>query len=406
MLTIIDRYILRQVAKPLATAMAIGLLMLLAERLVRLLDTTLGKKNSFGVVFELLAYLVPHYLGTAIPAALFLGLLFGFNKLSKDSEIDAMMATGTGLHRLARPVILLSVALGILSLFIAGWLQPQTRYAYRSVLFDVRNVEVFYLAEEGVFMQAGTRTFILDKLNRSSNTFDHVFLFDYRGPGGSETLTASSGVLIPIDGRRRPVLRLNNGHRLKLERWPTLEENQEIPQASIAEFATTDTPLGQVSEKLFRPRGEDERELTLPELYAQLDTPPQGSTRNSMRAELHKRIVNVVTFLMLPLLAVPFAIGRQRSQRGYRFGIALVIVVAFHEFIEQGALATKVSGFSPWLSMWLPYGLITVFAIWRFYATCFTLKPDLIGSVIDTFGSGVSRLWRPLARRLGLGAQS
>ena len=96
MLTIIDRYVLRQVAKPLATAMAIGLLMLLAERLVRLLDTTLGKKNSFGVVFELLAYLVPHYLGTAIPAALFLGLLFGFNKLSKDSEIDAMMATGNG----------------------------------------------------------------------------------------------------------------------------------------------------------------------------------------------------------------------------------------------------------------------------------------------------------------------
>jgi lipopolysaccharide export system permease protein len=44
-LTIIDRYVLRQVAKPLATAMAIGLLMLLAERLVRLLDTTLGKKN-------------------------------------------------------------------------------------------------------------------------------------------------------------------------------------------------------------------------------------------------------------------------------------------------------------------------------------------------------------------------
>ena len=406
MLTIIDRYILRQVAKPLATAMAIGLLMLLAERLVRLLDTTLGKKNSFGVVFELLAYLVPHYLGTAIPAALFLGLLFGFNKLSKDSEIDAIMATGTGLHRLTRPVILLSVALGALSLFIVGWLQPQTRYAYRSVLFDVKNVEVFYLAEEGVFMQAGTRTFILDKLNRSSNTFDHIFLFDYRGPAGSETLTASSGVLITVEDQHRPILRLNNGHRLKLERWPTLDGAGEIPQAGIAEFASSDTPLGKVSDSIFRPRGEDERELTLPELYAQLYTPPKGSTRNSMLAELHKRIVNVVTFIMLPLLAVPFAIGRQRSQRGYRFGIALVLVVAFHEIIEQGAVTTKVSGLTPWLSMWLAFGLITVFAIWRFYATCFTLRPDRIGNAIDAFGSSISRLWSPLARRLGLGART
>ena len=405
MLTIIDRYVLRQVAKPLVTAMSIGLLMLLAERLVRLLDTTLGKKNSFGVAFELLAYLVPHYLGVAIPAALFLGLLFGFNKLSKDSEIDAILATGTGLHRLTRPVVLLSIILGVISLFITGWLQPETRYAYRSVLFDVKNVEVFYLAEEGVFMQAGTRTFILDKLNRSNNTFDHIFVFDYKGPSGSETLTASSGVLIPVEGQKRPILRLNNGHRLKLDRWPTLDGTAEIPQAAIAEFAVTDTPLGRVSDKLFRPRGEDERELTFPELYAQIDTPPEGATRDSMRAELHKRIVNVVTFFMLPLLAVPFTIGRQRSQRGYRFGIALVLIVAFYETIEQGAVATRASGLSPWFSMWFPFSLITVFAVWRFYATCFTLKPDRFGGVIDTFGAGVNRLWLPLMRRFGFGTR-
>ena len=92
MISIVDRYVLKQIARPLAAAMSIGLLMLLAERMVRLLDTTLGKKNSFAVVFELLAYLMPHYLGTAIPAALFLGLLFGFNKMSKDSEIDALIA--------------------------------------------------------------------------------------------------------------------------------------------------------------------------------------------------------------------------------------------------------------------------------------------------------------------------
>jgi lipopolysaccharide export system permease protein len=152
---------------------------------------------------------------------------------------------------------------------------------------------------------------------------------------------------------------------LKLDRWPTLDGASEIPQANIIEFATTDTPLGKVSDNIFRPRGEDERELTLPELYAQLDTPPQGATRNSMRAELHKRIVNVVTLFILPLLAVPFAIGRQRSQRGYSFGTALVLIIAFHEIIEQGAVATKTNGLSPWISMWFPFGMITIFAVWR-----------------------------------------
>ena len=93
-MAILDRYVLRQIGKPILTAMGIGMLVLLAERMVRLLDVTLGKRNSFGVVFELLAYLLPHYLGLAIPVALFLGLLFGFNKMSRDSEIDAFMASG------------------------------------------------------------------------------------------------------------------------------------------------------------------------------------------------------------------------------------------------------------------------------------------------------------------------
>jgi lipopolysaccharide export system permease protein len=388
----VDRYVLKQIARPLAGAMAIGLMMLLAERMVRLLDTTLGKKNSFAVVFELLAYLVPHYLGTAIPAALFLGLLFGFNKMSKDSEIDAFMAAGIGLHRLARPVIILSAALGLVSLAIFGWLQPHTRYAYRSVVFDVQNVEVFYLAEAGVFMQAGTRTFILDTLDRGKNAFDHVFLFDDRGAQGSETITASRGSLIEIAGQPRPVLRLENGHRLKLGGRPS-PVSGTAPLPGIAEFAAADTPLGKISDEIFRPRGEDERELTLPELYAQLETPPAGTTRDAMRAELHQRLVRVLTPLILPVLAVPFAIGRRRSQRAYRFGLALVLLIAFHEVIEQGSLATQTSGLSPWITMWLPFGLLTAFALWRFTVTCFRLRQDRLEAAIDAVSDAL-RKWR------------
>ena len=174
MLSILDRHVLRQVSLPLLGALVIGLLMLLADRMVNLLDTTLGKKNSFAVVFEMLAYLVPHYLGTAIPAALFLGLLLGFGKMSANSETDAFMASGIGLHRMAMPVIVLGVVMSLLSLAIMGWLQPHARYAYRSVVFDVQNVDVFYLAEEGVFMQAGDRTFIIDSLDRGRNAFERA----------------------------------------------------------------------------------------------------------------------------------------------------------------------------------------------------------------------------------------
>jgi lipopolysaccharide export system permease protein len=405
-LTIIDRYVLRQISMPLLASLAIGLLVLLAERLVRLLDVTLGKKNSFGVVFELLAYLVPHYLGTAIPAALFLGLLFGFNKLSKNHELDGMSAAGIGLHRLLRPAIMMALLFSLASLAIFGWVQPLTRYAYRSVLFDVKNVDAFYLAEEGVFMQSGSRTFILDKLDRSSNSFEHIFVFDYNGPAGAETMTASSGKLITVPGQTRPVLRLDSGHRLLVERWPTLATGGPPIPSSVSRFQQTDTPLGKVSKDLFRPRGDDEREMTLPEIYATMDKPPENTTATAMRTEFHRRIINVLAMLILPILAIPFAVGRARSPRAYRMAFALVLLVAFNEIIEQGAVTAKLGNLSPWLSMWLPMGLLACFAIWRFHAASFRIAGEGLDAAVTPATDAINR-WVARARsKVGLGERA
>jgi lipopolysaccharide export system permease protein len=402
-LTVIDKYVLRQITKPLLAVLGIVLLLLLSERLVRLLDQTLGKKNSFGVVFELLAYLVPHYLGTAIPAALFLGLLFGFNSLSKNHEIDGMNAAGIGLHRLLRPALILAAVFSLASLAMFGWIQPQTRYAFRSVMFDIVNVDAFYLAEEGVFMQSGGRTFILDKLNRADNSFERIFVFDYNGPGGSETLTSSSGKLITVPGQNRPILRLNDGHRLLVERWPTMKVEGSAVPASVAEFEQTDTPLGKISKDLFRPRGDDEREMTLPEIYQRMDTPPENTTASAMRAEFHRRIINVISMFILPFLAIPFAIGRSRSPRAYRMAIAFTLLLAFHEVIEQGALAAKLGTFSPWVSLWLPMALLSGFAMWRFWHASYRIAGDGLDTFFLPISDAVSRLANRLRNRLTRG---
>jgi lipopolysaccharide export system permease protein len=395
---IADRYVLRQVMTPLATALGIGLTMLLAERLVRLLDTTLGKKNSFAVVFEMLAYLVPHYLGLAIPAALFLGLLFGFSRMSKASEIDAFLASGVGLHRLAQPVALLSLLFMAASILMVGWLQPHTRYLYRSVVFDVKNVDVFYLAQEGVFMQAGSRTFIIDHLNRKENRFDRIFLFDDHGASGAETVTAVRGELIDSGDTRNPVLHLETGHRMEVKPWPDPHSEDAPPSAVVGDFTSAETPLGRVSDTVFRPRGNDERELTLPEMFLRQSDPPKGATPDQMRAELHKRLINILTVPVLPFLAVPFALGRRRSQRAYRFGAALIVLIAFYEVIEQGAIATRSSGISPWLTMWLPFALIVILAAWRFWNACFVLGPDRLEPYFEKLARAGGAIKHAIAR--------
>lgn len=402
---IVDRHVIRQVSLPLGGALVIGLLMLLADRMVRLLDTTLGKKNSFSVVFEMLAYLVPHYLGTALPAALFLGLLLGFGKMSANSETDAFMASGIGLNRMARPVILMGVVISLMSLVIMGWLQPYARYAYRSVVFDVQNVEVFYLAEEGVFMQAGNRTFIIDTLNRSTNAFQHVFIYDDKGSGGSETVTAARGSLIENPHGQRPTLHLEDGHRLIFNARPDVTASDPVIGEST-EFALADTPLGRISKDIFRPRGEDERELTLPELFLALKNPPPKAKDSNVRSELSERLVTAVSILILPYLAIPFAVGNRRSARGFRTGIALVLIIVYNEIIHQGSSLSNHGVASPLITMWLPCLLLALFAAWRYIGTCFTLRNDPVGAIIDRAGDFFGGIRHRVVRRFGWGTPS
>ena len=187
--------------------------------------------------------------------------------------------------------------------------------------------------------------------------------------------------MIAVPGERRPVLRLNNGNRLQVEGWPLA--NRRYHPRQVSEFDSVDAPLGKVADKAFRLRGDDERELTLPELVSQQAAPPPGARPlRGVRAELHKRIVNIVLHVGPPFLAIPFAVGGRRNSVIGRFGVALVLVIVYHEVIEQGGVIAGKDLASPWLALWMPFGLLTVFAAWRYFNACFTVKRDAVGQIL------------------------
>jgi lipopolysaccharide export system permease protein len=109
----------------------------------------------------------------------------------------------------------------------------------------------------------------------------------------------------------------------------------------------------------------------------------------------------IVVPLLLPFLALPFTLGGRRSRRAYRFGVALVLIVAFHEIVEQGSILAEAGRISPWLVTWLPLSLLTAFAAWRYYSACFTVDRDPLDALIDGAGDTLSRFKSTLLRRLG-----
>ena len=363
----IDRYILRLVLTPMIATLVISLTLLLAERMLGFLDLTLGKKNSFTAVFKMLAYLAPNYLGLAVPIAIYLGVLFGFNRIAKSREIDAMQASGISLLRLMRPVMMLVVILMLGNLVAVGWLQPYGRYSYRSVVYTLTNVDAFELAQEGIFMKSGSRTFIVDQLDQSNNSFNKLFVFEDKGAGGSETLTASSGALIVATDTVGPVLRMRTSTRLQLQEQPKLDSAGAIAPPLLVQSGSVDLPLESVVGGAFRPRGSDERELNMRELISQQNNPPANTKKTRMISELHNRIMKIMAIPLLAILALPFSLVRARRADAYRIGVAIIVLVAMIAIIEQTSVAATISGLSPWFIMWPPFITISIIGLWRLW---------------------------------------
>jgi lipopolysaccharide export system permease protein len=111
------------------------------------------------------------------------------------------------------------------------------------------------------------------------------------------------------------------------------------------------------------PRGRDERELTVPELWA--GGIPGRNTEASaatLRAELHARMLNTLAVPVFGILAIPMAlIGRGRGARARGYVLAVVVFVLFEKLAGLGQTLAGSGALSPWLSVWAPFaGLVGI----------------------------------------------
>jgi lipopolysaccharide export system permease protein len=166
------RYLQAQMLRPFLATLVIALLVLVIERMLRILDLVLGWRGGVKLVVELLAYIAPHYLGLALPIAFFLAVFLTFSRMSRDGELDAYSAAGVGLHQLARPVLVAGGALTLVTALTVGYLQPYARYAYEAAVHALTNASIYSLLKEDTFTTLGDTTFVVDRLADRGRSFE------------------------------------------------------------------------------------------------------------------------------------------------------------------------------------------------------------------------------------------
>ncbi|MEI8177000.1 LptF/LptG family permease [Aestuariivirga sp.] len=356
---------LRQCLIPIVATIIIGLLVLSIARFLIIFDLVLGNDQGLLIVAKALAAFIPHYLAFMLPLALYWGSYTVARQLTVGSEVSILQATGSSIARTFSVLIVLGVVFTCLNVAVVGWLQPLGRYSYRALTYNLEKADFYLRVRDGTFMKVGARTIFVEKINRDRHSFEKIMIFEQLEKGGDMTILAPRGNITKIGDRLN--LRLFDGQR------QLIENMAEPDNVQMMNFKAIDVPVGNAVAP-FRPRGDDEQELLLPEIMAQ-NKPLADAGMQDISTSMNKRLVIALSCLFLPMLGVVLGVQSPRKRNLYQSVFALLLIIIYHQMVEFAGDFGKRLELGPAAMLWSVYALFFIISVVLFYKTTTGVGP-------------------------------
>ena len=392
-LPLIDRYLARSIAMPLLGTLVLAAMLLSLDKMLRLFDFVVAAGGPVSVVWRMLANLLPEYLSLGIPIGLMLGILLAFRKLALSSELDALRGIGAGYGRLLRVPYAYAIPLMILNFGIVGYLQPLSDYRYEGLRFDLRSGALGASIKVGEFNRLGRRlTLRIDKSENEGTQLHGIFVQVDDRSGTSVAATAEHGRFLSTDDPDTILFRLEKGR--------LIQDSAKFSTPRTLSFDSYDLPISLPAVDRFRQRGNKLDELTIDELVRQ-GFFGQGNPEDRLAAQanFHFRMVEVLSMLLLPLLAVALAVPPKRSSSGLGIFVGIIVVVAYHKVNQYGEQMGSNGRLDPFLALWIPFVFLAAMIGWMYHVIAHRPGGQPIGG-LERFFTGIARSIRRLLPRV------
>lgn len=391
-LSALDRYIFRLVLMPMLGIFLLAASLLVLDKMLRLFDFVATEGGPVGVVFKMLANMLPEYASLAIPLGLMLGILMAFRKLATSSELDVMRAVGLSYTRMLRVPYIITLVLVICNFAIVGYLQPLARYYYEELNYELKSGAL------GASIKVGEFTALKDRI---ALRIDESRDDGRRLMGIFARLSNDKGQVLSISAREGRFLALKSNPDtiiFRLEQGQIIQDQPGQP-SRVLTFTRHDLPIELPAIEKFRQRGGQEREYLLPELLKlgwNKDAPSEE--RASSQANFNYRMVEVVMMLLLPLLAVALAIPPKRSTSALGLFVSIVMVVAYHKVNQYANDVASLGQLNPILGLWGPFFVFAAIILWMYWRVAYVPGGQAIGWLETASDKLVKRL-KSLLRR-------
>src|SRR5437868_6616620 len=218
MLRLIDRYLIREIVPYLLLSLLLLTAIIFfheASRFAELLVVASRNGLPMQALSRLLTALIPGILVFTLPISLLMGVLVGMGRMSGDSEIIALGASGLPRTRMLRPVMAVGLIVTAIMLYLTfSWLPRSIRQltdlkSNQSLVFQGLNTEIKPRVIEESIPQ---KVLYIEEIDGARNQWRNVFLVDLgQDPSEMTIVTANSGALRQGARSDMPELYLEKG---------------------------------------------------------------------------------------------------------------------------------------------------------------------------------------------------
>jgi len=360
---LISKNVLREILPPFGLGLVAYTFLLLLRSLVQLSEMVVRRGAPAPVVGELLLLTLPQVLVLTIPMAFLFGILIGVGRLSGDSEIVALRASGVSRGRLFLPVALAGGGLAVVVAILSMWGYPTANDRLERMESRLFASAALEMVRPRVFTEPRTEwdwVMFVDRDLPGTPGWRGVFLDDRTDPNRESVIVAREG-RFRFDGRRL-WLDLADAIQHTTERFdPKTYHVNRSQDLSILVHESRPQPAGSRIEKGVRLQ-------TLAELWRNVRRPAVSPARyRLLRVEIHKKFAIPIACLVFALVGLPLGITNRRGGRGSGFAISLAIILAYYLLFNTGENWAEDGRISPALAMWLPNVLLAAFGAFLYF---------------------------------------
>jgi lipopolysaccharide export system permease protein len=358
----IDRYILEEIIGTYIGVCCFILFILLMFQTLRLAEFLIVHGAPAYLLARMAFFMAVSFLPTALPLSFLISVLIGFGRLSGDSELIALKASGVSVFRLSIPIFLFGLVVSIFSIILnVSWV-PTSVTAFKTAQIKVGNSRAVAAVKPGTFTSGFFDLLIFaDKVDNEHNRLHKVFIYDEREYKNPLTYVAREAEIVPVKTSSELgaaiVLRLYDGsmhhNNLETHTYEKMEFESYHLYLKVDEGSEA---------ALIKPHMIPQNDLLQKIQNNGIDT-YEG---REFRGEYWRRYATALSPLVFVLLGIGFGSFRNRTAKTGAVLTGFAILIVYWALQTYGTTAVLRGTFSPFFAMQLPNVVLFAVGIYAF----------------------------------------